>query len=195
MPDASTRERLLDAAWAEAVEVGIERLTLAAVGARAGVSRQAVYLHFGNRATLLVQMTARFDHTSGFRARLAESRRAAPRESFRIMLNAWFDYVPTILPVSLALEAAWLTGGDGAEAYRDRMDDWHEGIRVAVRRLADAGALAAGWTVATATDWTWACVHPTHLHHLTRERGWSHTSVRRRVIRALQAQLVDGPRS
>ena len=68
MPDPSTRERLLDAAWREATEHGVDGLTLAAVGARAGVTRQAVYLHFGNRASLLVEMTARFDRTSGFRS-------------------------------------------------------------------------------------------------------------------------------
>ena len=66
VPDPATHTRLLDAAWQEADEHGIERLTLAGVGARAGVSRQAVYLHFGNRATLLVEMAARYDRTSGF---------------------------------------------------------------------------------------------------------------------------------
>jgi len=191
MPETTTRERLLDAAWALAIEVGVDRLTLADVGARAGVSRQAVYLHFGNRATLLVQMAARFDHTSGFRDRLTATRQAPAREGFRKMLDLWFEYIPAILPVHLALEAAWLVGGDGADAYRDRLDDWHKGIRVAIRRLADDRSLAAGWTVATATDWTWATVHPTHVHHLTRERGWTLSAAKRRLIDTLQAQLLE----
>jgi AcrR family transcriptional regulator len=186
----STRERLLDAAWAEAVEVGVDRLTLAAVGTRAGVSRQAVYLHFRNRATLLVEMAARFDETSGFRARLAQTRRAAPREGLRQMLDAWFEYVPTILPVHLALESAWLTGGDGAGAYRDRMDDWHRAIRVATRRLAKEGSLAADWSVDSATDWIWATVHPTHVHHLTKERGWSLAETRRRLVASIEDQIL-----
>ena len=141
-----TRERLLDAAWSEAGERGVEGLTLANVGARAGVSRQAVYLHFGNRATLLVEMAARIDHASGFRRRLAETRELPPRDGFRHMLDTWFDYVPTILRVHLALEAASLTGGDGAQAYRDRMDDWRDGIRVGVARLAAPAASHRGGT-------------------------------------------------
>ena len=92
--------RLLDAAWQEATEHGIDRLTLATVGARAGVSRQAVYLHFGNRATLLVEMAARVDHTSGFRSGLAATRHLAPREGFRRMLDLWFDYIPSMLASS-----------------------------------------------------------------------------------------------
>jgi hypothetical protein len=110
-----------------------------------------------------------------------------------MMLEAWFDYLPTILPVALALEAAWLTGGDGASAYRDRMDDWHRGIQIALTRLAADGSLADGWTVETAADWTWATVHPSHVHHLTRERGWSHEATRRRLIETLEAQLVRPP--
>jgi AcrR family transcriptional regulator len=194
--DPATTERLLDAAWEEATEQGVDKLTLANVAARAGVSRQAVYLHFGNRATLLVAMAARIDHTSGFRKRLDITRNHPAPMAYREMLEAWFDYVPTILPVSLALEAAWLTGGDGAAAYRDRMDDWRNGIRIAVARLHDQGALAAGWSIDTATDWTWATVHPTHYHHLTSEQGWTSDQARRRLITALEDDIVlaDRPR-
>ena len=179
VPDPATRERLLDAAWQEADDHGIDHLTLAAVGARAGVSRQAVYLHFGNRATLLVEMTARYDGTSGFRSRLVATRQLAPADGFRAMLGAWFDYLPTILRVGVALEAAHLTGGDGADAYRDRMNDWWDGIRIAVQRLADSGQLAASWSVDIATDWVWTGVHPTTFHHLVTERGWALTMPRR----------------
>jgi AcrR family transcriptional regulator len=185
---------LLDAAWEEALERGVSALTLASVGRRAGVSRQAVYLHFGNRATLLVEMTARFDRQSGFRRRLAATRKLDPWEGFLGMLDAWFDYVPRILPVHLALEAAALTGGDGAQAYRDRMTDWHSGIQVAVGRLADAGMLVHGFDVERATDWTWASIHPTTYHHLTAECGWTPDAVRRQIIDALARDLVNpGP--
>ena len=194
MPDPATRERLLDAAWREVTDHGVDGLTLAAVGARAGVTRQAVYLHFGNRATLLVEMTARFDHTSGFRSGLAATRQLAPRDGFRRMLEMWFDYIPSILRVGLALEAASLTGGDGADAYRDRMRDWCEGIRVAIARLADNGELSPLWDVDKATDWAWASVHPTTFHHLTTERGWTRTETARRIIDALERELIhDDP--
>jgi AcrR family transcriptional regulator len=198
MPDPATRQRLLDAAWQEADEHGIDRLTLAAVGARAGVSRQAVYLHFGNRATLLVEMAARFDGTSGFRSRLAATRHHPPADGFRAMLAAWFDYLPTILRVGVALEAAQLTGGDGADAYRDRMNDWWNGIRIAIQRLADADQLSAQWDVDTATDWVWASVHPTTYHHLVSERRWTPSDASKRITDTLQRELLPAstrPRS
>ena len=193
MAELSTADRLLDAAWSEAVERGIEQLTLARVGAVAGVSRQTVYLHFGNRASLLVAMAARIDHTSGFRNQLAAARRRPPRDAYHRMLTAWFGYVPTILPVHLALEAAALSGGEGAAAYRDRMTDWRTGIRVAVARLRDNGDLVRTWSVDDATDWTWAATHPTHYHHLTAESRWSSGVTRRRLIAALERELLVPP--
>ena len=122
--------------------------------------------------------------------RLAATRRRTPVDGFRAMLDAWFDYLPTILRVGVALEAAQLSGGDGADAYRERMDDWWAGIRIAVLRLADAGRLAPGWDVDTATDWVWACVHPTAYHHLVVERGWTGGDASKRIADALVRELV-----
>ena len=132
-----------------------------------------MYLHFGNRATLLVAMARRIDDTSGFRRRVAEARAAPPLEAFRRLLTTWFDYLPTTLPVALALEAVNLTGGDGADAYRERMHDWWAGIRLAIDRLDEAGTLAPRWSAERAADRTWASVHPATFHHLVDERHWS----------------------
>ncbi len=181
---------MLDAAWQIVTEHGVEALTLAKVGSRVGVSRQAVYLHFGNRATLLTAMAARIDHTSGFRRKLAAAQARPPVAAYRALLEAWFSYLPTILPVALTLEASWLSGGDGGDAYRDRMNDWHAGIWLAIQRLDDSGQLASGWDVSRAADWTWATIHPTHYHHLTAERGWTAKATRQRLITTLTETLV-----
>ncbi|HKD99106.1 MAG TPA: TetR/AcrR family transcriptional regulator [Micromonosporaceae bacterium] len=190
MGDPKTRNRLLDAAWDVAGEVGTADLTLAAVAARAGVSRQAVYLHFGNRTTLLVEMARRADRSSGFTRRLSASRELPPREGFRRMLDEWYAHVPVILPTARALEAAATVGADGREAYTDRMTDWRAGVRVAVARLADAGQLAGGWDVDDATDWVWAQVHPATYHHLVAERGWPPEKAASTVIAVLERTLL-----
>lgn len=190
VPRPDTRDRLLDAAWHEATELGVDDLTLAGVAARAGVSRQAVYLHFGNRASLLVEMARRIDTTSGFRERLAEARMAPPREALRRCLEHWFDYVPVVLPVHRALEAAALSAGDGAEAYQDRMQEWREALRLNVAELHAAGLLAPHWDVEAATDWIWAAVHPTTFHHLVAERGWEPERVAATTIEVLERELI-----
>jgi AcrR family transcriptional regulator len=188
--DRPTRERLLAAAWEIANDKGVAGLTLAEVGARAGVSRQAVYLHFRNRASLLVEMTRRVDHASGFVERFAAARRLPPREAFHAVLAEWFAYVPVILPVLRALEAASTTGDDGGAAYVERMADWRRALGLVVIALDRDRALAPGWDVETATDWIWAQAHPATYHHLVAERGWARETAVGTIIAVLERTLI-----
>src|SRR5829696_10115316 len=55
-----TRSVLLEAAARLLEEDGIEAVTLRAVGERAGVSRQAPYNHFADKATLLSLLATRY---------------------------------------------------------------------------------------------------------------------------------------
>lgn len=186
----STRDRILDAAWALASESGVAGLTLAEVGRAAGVSRQAVYLNFKNRAGLLMAMALRADEASGFVARIAATRELPARERFAAVLEAWLAHIPTILPVARALEAATITGDEGAVVYQERMEQWRRVVSSAVRALASAGELRADWTPEEATDWVWAHTHPSVDHHLRLERGWSRERVSSRVIDGLGRELL-----
>lgn len=56
---ASTRERILDATLDVVAVEGLRGMSLEAVAAKAGVSRQTVYRHFGSRAQLIQQVVLR----------------------------------------------------------------------------------------------------------------------------------------
>lgn len=186
----ATRTRLLDAAWELSVDKGVAALTLAEVGARAGVSRQAVYLHFRNRASLLVEMSRRVDATSGFVERFGSARRLPAREAFRAVLAEWFEHLPAVLGVLRALEAAATTGDDGGEAYLQRMAEWRRALGIVVIGLDRDAALLPGWDVESATDWVWTQVHPATYHHLVVERGWTPALAATRVVAALESMLL-----
>jgi AcrR family transcriptional regulator len=53
MGTATTRQQILDATFATLADVGLAHLSLEDVAARAGVSRQTLYRHFGNRTSLV----------------------------------------------------------------------------------------------------------------------------------------------
>lgn len=55
----TTRARILDATLELVSESGLAQVALEEVGRRAGVSRQTVYRHFGNRRALLERMILR----------------------------------------------------------------------------------------------------------------------------------------
>jgi AcrR family transcriptional regulator len=191
MPGTETRSRILEAAWALVGERGTTGgVTVAGIAAAAGVSRQLVYFHFENRVGLLAAMARHHDSESGFAGRVAASRSLPPEEGLEELLRAWFGYVPEILPVARALEAAEVTGDEGGAAWRDRMDDLREAFRIAVERVDRDGRLSEGWTVEAASDWVWARSHLANWQHLVAERGWSPDDYERLMVRSILGEVL-----
>jgi AcrR family transcriptional regulator len=186
-----TRSRILEAAWGlvsgRRTTVGV---TVAEIAAAAGVSRQLVYFHFENRAGLLAAMARHHDVESGFAGRVAGCGVLPPVEGLEALLRTWVGYVPEILPVARALEAAGITGEEGGAAWRDRMESLRGVFRDAVERVAREGRLADGWTVETASDWIWARSHLEGWQHLVVECRWSPEKYENRVVRSILAELL-----
>jgi AcrR family transcriptional regulator len=184
-----TRARILDSAWKLVQERGIEAVTLADIAAATGVSRQLLYVHFENRAGLLVAMTRRHDVRSGMVDRFTEAASLPPVAALERHLRLWFAYLQEILPVARALEAAAINGDEGGDAWRDRMGGLRDVLAGAVERVGRDGRLADGWTVAAAADWVWARALPSTWQHLV-ERGWSPEECTERLVSSILAEVV-----
>jgi AcrR family transcriptional regulator len=180
---AETRRRVLDAAWERVLEQGPKGASVKDIAAAAGVSRQLVYFHYGSRAGLLTAMARHRDR--GFGRAAADALELAPHQGLEATLRAWCDYVPEILPVARALEAALVTGDEGGTAWRERMGELHQVLLRAVARV----DLAPGWTVPTATDWVWARVQPSTDAHQVGERGWAHADYVERTVTTLLREI------
>jgi AcrR family transcriptional regulator len=186
-----TRSRILDTAWTLIRRRGPGQVTVADIAEAAGVSRQLVYVHFANRAGLLVAVARHHDASSGFVERVAATRKLPPVEGLEALLRLWFAYIPDILPFGMALEAAATSGEEGAAARHDRMGDLREAFRIAVDRVHRGGWLADRWTVRTATDWVWARSHLTIWQLLVGERGWRPGDYTERAVRSILAEVVE----
>jgi AcrR family transcriptional regulator len=192
-PGDDTRARILEAALREVEERGTSDVTMAGVAAAAGVSRQLVYFHFANRAGLLTAMAGHRDETAGFVEQARISRSLPPAEGFEHLLRAWCAYMPQIEPITRALEAALVSGEDGAVAWRDRMGELREALRIALDRLARRDGLAAGWSVDAGADWAWSRIQPSTWRHLVGERGWTGDEYTERTVASLLKELVASP--
>jgi AcrR family transcriptional regulator len=185
-----TRDRILDRAWDLVMEGGAAALTVGAAARAAGVSRQLVYLHFENRAGLLVAMARRHDRTSGFVGRVLAARELPPVAGLECLVRAWCDYIAEIFPVARALEAAWLAADDGSAAWTDRMTDIRTALRIEIERIDACGRLAPGWTVDDAADWAYMRTHLDAWRHLVVERGWTPAEYVDRLVPSLLGELV-----
>jgi len=187
-----TRARILDTAWGLVRERGVGAVTVAEIAAATGVSRQLLYVYFENRAGLMVAMARRHDVRSGFAGRAAEAGSLPPVEALERLLRLWFAYLPEILPVARALEAAAINGDEGGVAWRDRMGDLRELFAAAMARVDGDGRLAEGWTVPAATDWVWARAQPSTFQHLVGDRAWPPGDYTERAVRSVLSEVV-GP--
>src|SRR5687768_18337288 len=116
MSSTTTREQLLETAW-RLFQSDPAAASMGRIAAEAGVSRQALYLHFQSRAGLLLALVRWVDEREQIGARFAEaSQSSSPREVLEADVRVWLDYLPRLHPVPIFLagsssdaeaQAAW----------------------------------------------------------------------------------------
>lgn len=144
------------------------------IAKRAGVSRQAVYLHFANRAELLIETTLYVDQEKDVGARLAPSRQAANGEArLDAYIEAWGNYIPEIYPMARALMGLCEHDEEAARAWSQRMWDMREGCEAALLALQRDGRLSQAMSFDEAVDLLWSLLSVRHWQQLTQISGWS----------------------
>ena len=161
------------------------------IAAAAGISRQAVYLHFASRAELLVATTHYVDEQLGLDKRLARSRAAGSgAERLDAYIEFWGNYIPGIYGVARALLLAQATDEAAAMAWKERMQAMRDGCRAAIKALEADGELAKEWKPETATDLLWTMLSVENWEQLTRTCGWSDSQYSQRMQAAARRSCV-----
>jgi len=187
----NTRTRILNAAW-KLLETGGSKVRMSDIAKAAGVSRQAVYLHFPSRAELLVATTRHIDEEKDVDARLAASRSATSgRKRLELFIEAWGGYIPEIYGVGRALMAMQDDDEEARQAWEDRMQAVRHGCEAAVQALAADGTLRPDLTTDAAADLLWTLLSVRNWEQLTRHVGWSQDDYIERIkdlaVRALSS--------
>ena len=191
--DPETRQRILTETWHLLVQHRGQGVRIGDIARAAGISRQAVYLHFTSRTELLVATARYVDKIHGLDERLAAFRQTTGGvESLLEYVDFWANYIPEIYGVAKALLAVRDTDEAAAAAWEDRMDALREGCRCVIDCLQREGLLAAGWSVAEATEMMWAMLSVTLWENLTIERGWTQAQYISRMQEVLKRTFVRG---
>lgn len=192
--EIDTRSKILTAAWAalEADSGAGKGVRMSDIAKAAGLSRQAVYLHFPTRADLLIALTRHIDDVKNVDAMLAKSRAATTGVArLAAYVDAWLGYIPEIYGVAKAMMAMQATDDAAAAAWADRMDAMRQGCRAAVEALARDGALRSGYDVETATDLLWMLLSVRNWEMLTQAQGWSQDRYAAEIQAAAARLLVE----
>lgn len=189
----TTRQRILDAAWRLLEGGGGSAVRMADIARAASVSRQAVYLHFENRADLLIALTRHMDGVLDVESRLKPSRQAdTGEERLRTFIAAWGGYLPEIQGVARALLAMQDADAEARAAWGDRMQAMRAGCRAAIEAVEADRRLADGWSVETATDLLWTLLSFESWDQLTSRCGWSNADYAARMQHMARRAFVKG---
>jgi len=179
----NTPEKILNSAWQLLVADGSNGVRMSDIARLAGVSRQAVYLHFPSRAELLIATTRYIDQVKDVDKRLEASRSATSGlERLEAFVKAWGNYIPEIHGVARALIALQPNDDEARAAWSDRMNAVRQGCKAAVAALDKDGDLCSNLTKAEATDLLWCQLSVENWEHLRHRCGWSQS----RYVKVMQ---------
>lgn len=185
-----TRSRILMSAWKLLEAAAGREVRMTDIAKEAGVSRQALYLHFPTRAELLVATTHHIDEIKNVDERLAKSRTAETgTERLDAFIVAWGNYIPEIYGVARALMKMSDTDEAAKLAWDDRLRAVREGCRAAIDALERGKRLSPAHSAEHATDILWTLLSVQCWEYLTIDCGWPQ-SLYTEKIKTLARQLL-----
>jgi AcrR family transcriptional regulator len=188
--DPETRRRILDAARSLLEARAGAVVSMGEVAAEAGVSRQALYLHFGDRATLYIEVSRDVDarERAPRQAKVddASDARAALRAA--VELQAWLK--PRIHGIATALDTLRRSDAAAEAAWREREDERLTRCTAVMRRAGREGLLAQGWTPDRAGELLWAITSLHTWEDLVIVRGWSDRRYTRHILSVLERGII-----
>jgi AcrR family transcriptional regulator len=145
-------------------EDGLERATekqgtaptMPALAREAGISRQALYLHFPDRAQLLLALVEYIDENEQLEAGIAavtEAAGAAGSIRAWASMQAWRN--PKIAAAVRPLDSTRHTDPAASAAWADRLANRMRGAHFIVERLRAEGRLDPAWTTTEAAALLW----------------------------------------
>lgn len=189
-----TRERILATTWRLLESRRGQSVRLEDIAKAAGVSRQAIYLHFGSRTELFIATTRYVDEVHRLTEHIECIQRACEAgggvAGMQEIVAFWGNYLPEIYESAKAVLALRETDEAAAAAWANRMEVFYQGCFSTIQQVAQEGRLAPVWTVETAVEFFWGLLSIEVWERLTIERGWSNAQYIERMQWAVERALL-----
>src|SRR4051812_4669778 len=138
---SGSRDRVLEAAVRLIRKRGDAKVTMAQIAKAAHLSRQAVYLHFADRADLMLALARHVNESLGLPA---EIQRMMNTQTGMGMIEAFVSMQargnPEVWAVARAIDAVRRTDAAAARAWQSRLKSRLEGCRAIISRLKVEGS-------------------------------------------------------
>lgn len=171
---SSTGVKILEAALSLILKRGDAAVTMADIAKAARLSRQAVYLHFADRADLMVALIRHIDEKRGLPKEIRKITEApSGRDALREMASLQARMNPGVWAAARAVDAVRRTDRAAERSWQDRLKHRLDGCAAIVARLQREGDLREQLDPAAAADLLWVLTSLRVWEDLVLERGWS----------------------
>ena len=189
--DPATRRRICEAALRLISKHGGADVTLAEVARAARVSRQALYLHFADRADLFMAVVRYADERRGVCEAIQRLEQAPSGVlALRQMAAMQARLNPTIWPLARVIDSVRRQDEAAERSWQDRLANRLQGCRSIVARLKKENSLQPGLHEAVAADLLWTLTSLRTWEDLVLLRDWTAREYEERLTDLLLRILV-----
>ena len=187
-----TKTRILAVTWRLMEKSCGQGVRMSDIANEAGISRQAVYLHFSSRTELMIATAQYVDEVRGLNERLKPFRGATGGiESLELFVEFWGNYIPEIYGMAKVLLKIRDTDEAAAAAWEDRMNAVREACEEIMNALDRDKLLASEWSKDDAVEILWTMLSVYNWEQLTVGCGWSTSQYILRMKTLLKRTFVD----
>lgn len=191
MSSSNSRTRILEAGLALIAKRNGADVSMAEIAKAARVSRQAMYLHFADRADLMLALVRHADDKRGLAGEIRKIREAPTGVvAMREMVALQARMNPGIWAIARSLDAVRRADEAAEQGWQDRLRQRLRGCREIAARLQKEGALKPGISQETAAELLWIITSLRTWEDLALERGWTATQYEERISRLLREALT-----
>jgi AcrR family transcriptional regulator len=168
-------------------------VSMGAVAKRAGISRQALYIHFANRTSLFVEVSRLVDSTERTTDRQSLVDRAGTgREALRQAVALQGVLKPRVNGLAVTMDVMRRADPAADAAWKEREHARLDRCEEVIRRLDIEGSLGPEWDILTAAQLMWAVTSQRVWDDLVCDQGWSQARYVTHVTTCLEKTLLDG---
>lgn len=187
-----TKTRILEATWQLMEQRRGQDVSMSEIAKAAGISRQAVYLHFASRTDLMIATTNYVDEVKGLNERLKKFQSATTAiELLETSVDVWGNYIPEIYGLAKALMRTRETDEATAAAWNGSMGCLRDVCQETIEALVGEGILASEWSKKEAIEMFCTLISINNWEQLTIECGWSNTQYISRMKTLLKQTFVE----
>lgn len=169
-----TKKDILEATWHLLEENQGLGVRMSDIAKRAGVSRQAVYLHFPTRTDLMIATIAYIDQVKGLNERLERLYNSANgAEMIDATVDVWGNYIPEIYGISKAFLLTKDNDEAAAVAWRSILDCLKDAVRSVVLYLKKEGTFTKKLQVEEAVDIFFIQISVQNWEQFIIDCGWT----------------------